>query len=323
MLGWSKSKRGKKSLFSFEHYQHGGVVTMKKLARWFMSPAALVISLAIFGCTLTARSQQYSAEHDLGLAAQQLPDYLKHAGIQQHLNHALPLDVSFTDEAGTKAPLSHWLGGRPAIVALVYYKCVMLCPQVLHGLAAGLKESNLQPGTDYQVITFSIDPDDTPSDAAAEKAKFIADAGSASLASSSLSGATHFLTSNAAGIQAISEATGFEYVRVPGPDGRMNQFAHSSVIMFVTPDGKLSKYISGIDYPARDLRLAVLDASQRKISNPVDLFLIYCCNYNPAVGRYSVAVLRVLSIAGVVTVLVVAGMIWLLTRKPVEAGSRA
>jgi protein SCO1 len=128
--------------------------------------------------------------------------------------------------------------------------------------------------------------------------------------------ATHFLTASDPSIKAISNATGFEFVRVPGTDGQMNQFAHSSVIMFASPDGRLSKYISGIDYPARDLRLAILDASQKKISNPVDLFLIYCCNYDPAVGKYSVAVLRLLSIAGAVTVVMVAGMIWLLVKKP-------
>ena len=268
-------------------------------------------TLVLWGWTLVAGSQQYLAERPIGLAAQQLPDYLKHAGIQQQLNQILPLDTIFTDESQTNAALSHWVGNRPAIVALVYYKCTMMCPQVLHGLATSLKGSNLEPGRDYQVVTFSIDPNDTPADAAAEKAKFVSEA-----ELPSLEGATHFLTSGTAGVKTISEATGFEFVKVPGPDGTMNQFAHSSVIMFVTPDGRLSRYISGIDYPPRDVRLAVLDASQKKISNPVDLFLIYCCNYDPAVGRYSVAVLRVVSIAGAVTVLVVAGMIWLLMRKP-------
>jgi protein SCO1/2 len=266
---------------------------------------------AILAVTVAAGGQQYSADRPIGLAAQQLPDYLRHAGVQQHLNQSLPMDVPFTDEGGNTAPLTRWLGKRPAIIALVYYKCTMMCPQVLHGLATGLKESNLIPGKDYDVITFSIDPQDSPADAASEKAKFVSEIGLPGI-----SDATHFLTANTTGIKTISDATGFEYVRIPGPDGRLNQFAHSSVIMFVTPDGRLSKYISGIDYPARDLRLAVLDASQKKISNPVDLFLIYCCDYNPAVGRYSVSVLRIVSIAGVVTVVVVAGMVWLLATKP-------
>ena len=103
---------------------------------------------------------------------------------------------------------------------------------------------------------------------------------------------------------------------VPGPDGKMDQYAHSSVLMFATPDGHLSKYLSGIDYPARDLRMALLDASARKISNPVDLLIIYCCSYNPVVGRYSVSILRILSLAGMVSLFIVIGMIYLLTRKP-------
>jgi len=273
--------------------------------------AAMLRVAATLSVTLFARGQQYSADRPIGMTAQQLPAYLQHAGIQQHLNQMLPMTATFTDEGNTSAPLNRWIGKRPAVIALVYYKCTMMCPQVLHGLASGLKESTLIPGKDYDVVIFSIGPADSPADATIEKANFVSEAGLPGIA-----GATHFLTAGDDGIKAISDATGFEYVRVPGPDGAMNQFAHSSVIIFATPDGRLSKYISGIDYPSRNLRLAILDASQKKISNPVDLFLIYCCNYNPTVGKYSVAILRVVSFAGAVTVMVVAGMIWLLTRKP-------
>jgi protein SCO1/2 len=128
----------------------------------------------------------------------------------------------------------------------------------------------------------------------------------------------HFLTGNAASVAAMSGATGFHYVMVPGPDGKMDQFAHSSVIMFATPDGKMSKYLSGIDYPARDLRMALLDASQKKISNPVDLLILYCCSYSPVAGRYSVSIMRILAIAGMFSVIAVIGMLYLLTRKPKE-----
>ncbi|MFP5266898.1 MAG: hypothetical protein ACLGQU_05985, partial [Acidobacteriota bacterium] len=118
---------------------------------------------------------------------------------------------------------------------------------------------------------------------------------------------------------------GFHYVRVPGPDGKMDQFAHSSVIMFVTPQGVLSKYLAGIDYPPRDLRMALLEAEDRRISNPVDLLILYCCSYSPIAGRYSVSVLRILGLAGLVTLFIVAGMIFLLTRRPkalIEAEAR-
>ena len=247
----------------------------------------------------------------MGKAAQQLPDYLKHAGIEQHLNNPLPLQAVFTDEQSDSAPLGHWIGKQPVILVMVYYKCRSLCPEVLHGLAAGLKDSGLRPGQDYDVLTVSIDPGDSPSDAVTEKTRFDREVGLPGIDQ-----ATHFLTGSEASIKAMSDATGFHFVRVPGPDGRMDQFAHPTVIMFATPDGRLSKYIAGADYQSRDLRLAILDASKRKISSPIDLVLLYCCSYNPASGKYSVAVLRVLSIAGFATLIVIAGMIWLLTRKP-------
>lgn len=245
------------------------------------------------------------------MAAQQRPDYLAHAGFEQRLGQPLPMQAQFTDETGRTAPLSTWFDGKPVVMALVYYKCSMLCPQVLHGLATGLKSTTLTPGKDYEVLTFSIDPMDTPSDAAAEKRTFLAEMGHPEAASS-----VHFFTATQSSIDAISGATGFHFVRVPGPDGKMDQFAHSSVIMFATPDGKLSKYLAGIDYQPRDLRMALLQASEKKISNPVDLLILYCCNYSPSAGKYTVSIIRVLGIAGMITVAGLIGLIVLITRKP-------
>ncbi|MEK6398762.1 MAG: SCO family protein, partial [Terriglobus sp.] len=124
-----------------------------------------------------------------------------------------------------------------------------------------------------------------------------------------------FLVGSPASIAAVSGATGFHYVKVPGPDGKMDQFAHSSAIMFVTPDGKLSKYLTGVEFAARDLRMALLSASERKISNPVDLLILYCCSYNPVVGKYTVSILRILSFAAMFAVVAVVGMVMMLTRK--------
>jgi protein SCO1/2 len=274
-----------------------------------------VLATALFvmwvGSSVGALAQGYSAEQPLGATAQSRPAYLAHAGIEQRLGQPLPLTAIYTDETGATAPLSAWFHGKPVVMAEVYYKCAMLCPQVLHGLATGLSQTTLHPGKDYQVLIFSIDPTDKPADAATEKATFLKEAGL--LANPD---AVHFLTAAEPSIRAMSDATGFHYVMVPGPDGKLNQFAHSSVIMFATPNGRMSKYLSGIDYPARDLRLALLDASGNKISNPVDLLILYCCSYSPTVGRYSVSVLRILSIAGLVTLFVVIGMVILLTRKP-------
>jgi protein SCO1/2 len=258
-----------------------------------------------------AAAQGYSADKPIGATPQQLPAYLAKAGLEQRLGQMLPMISAFTDESGRTDELKTWFDGKPVVMALIYYKCAMLCPQVVHGLEIGLKQTTLEPGKDYDVLVFSIDPTDTPADAAQQKQEFLNTLGKPEAAS-----AVHFLTGNPASIQAISGATGFHYVMVPGPDGKMDQFAHSSVIMFATPDGRLSKYLSGIDYPARDLRMALLDASAKRISNPVDLLLLYCCSYSPVVGKYSVSVVRILGIAGMVSLVIVIGMIFLLSRNP-------
>lgn len=256
-------------------------------------------------------AQGYSADKPLGAVAQERPAYLQHAGIDQHLGQQLPMSAVFTDETGKSAPLSSWYDGKPVVMAMVYYNCAMLCPQVLHGLAVGLKGTTLTAGKDYNVLVFSIDPTDATKDAVEQKQKFLTDAGMSGQAD-----AVHFLTAAKPSIDALSDATGFHFVMVPGPDGKMDQYAHSSVIMFTTPDGKMSKYLAGVSYEPRDLRLALLDASEKKISNPVDLLILYCCNYSPTAGRYSVSVVRILGIAGMVTLLIVIGMVYLLTRKP-------
>ncbi len=250
----------------------------------------------------------------LGAAAQQVPGYLAHAGVEQRLGQNLPMTSAWTDEGGRSGPLSTWINGKPVVFAEVYYQCTMLCPQVLQGLAAGLKTTTLLPGKDYEVVVFSIDPMDTVPNAVAQKSQFLAEAGWK--ANAQAARAVHFLTGSQAAIDAVSGASGFHYVRVPGPDGRMTQFAHSSVVMFATPQGKMSRYLSGIDYQSRDLRLALLDASAHRIGNPVDLLILYCCNYVPSVGRYTVSVTRVLELSGMVSVLAVVGMIFLLNHKP-------
>ena len=271
-------------------------------------------SVVVLAGAVSAGAQGYAADKPLGMTAQQRPDYLAHAGIEQRLGQELPVGAVFTDETGRAGALKSWFDGKPIVMAEVYYKCAMLCPQVLHGLATGLQQTTLAPGKDYDVLVFSIDPTDKATDAVSQKQQFLQEAGWAGNAEAAK--AVHFLTGDAAAVDAMSGATGFHYVRVPGPDGKMDQFAHSSVIMFATPEGKMSKYLSGIDYPARDLRMALLDASEKKISNPVDLLILYCCSYNPVAGRYSVAIMRILAMAGMVSLVVVIGMLVLLTRKP-------
>lgn len=257
---------------------------------------------------------QYSAEKPVGASAQQAPSWQKNAGIDQNLNRPLPLADAFKDESGRDVKLGDFFNhNRPVMMALMYYNCQMLCPQVLHGMASALRQSGFNAGQQYDVVVASIDPSDTPADAASEKQHFLSmiDASGAPATD-----AVHFLTGSQTSITDLAQATGFHYVRVPGPDGKMTQFAHSSVIMIATPDGRLSKYLFGVDYQPRDVRLALIQASTRHIGTLSDLVLLYCCSYSPTQGRYTVAVLRILGLAGVASLFAVIAMLWLLSKKP-------
>jgi protein SCO1/2 len=272
---------------------------------------ALLVFLVPVGPVGAAWGQQYSADKPLGTAAQAPPEFLKKAGIRQNLGNPLPLNDRFLDSSGVEAPLGAYFTHRPVVMALVYYKCKMLCPQVLSGLAKTLRSVGFTPGKDYDVVITSIDPMDTPADGALEKTRFLQSLGTPDAGSS-----VHFLTGQQGAITDLAAATGFNYVRVPGPDGKMDQFAHSSVIMIATPDGRMSKYLFGIDYQPRDVRLAVIQASTHHIGSVSDLILLYCCNYSPSAGKYTVSVLRVMGLAAMGSLLMLVAMFYALSRKP-------
>jgi len=274
------------------------------------------VAVLIFTLVTPVWAQQYSADKPVGATAQSAPAYLKKAGIQQNLGNQLPLHDHFVDSSGAAVTLGTYFAHRPVIMALVYYKCRMLCPQVLSGLAHTLRQVSFTPGKDYDIVIASIDPGDTPADGVAEKARFLDELGAPSAGSS-----VHFLTGQQASITDLASATGFNYVRIPGPDGKMDQFAHSSVIMIATPDGRMSKYLFGIDYQPRDVRLAVLEASNHRIGSVSDLILLYCCNYSPSSGKYTVSILRVLSLAAMGSVFMLGALLYALSRKPKQTAT--
>jgi protein SCO1/2 len=278
----------------------------------------LILAIALSAPVIPAHAQ-YSADRPVGPTAQQAPSWQKNAGIDQNLNRPLPLHDPFKDETSRDLQLGDLFNhNRPVMLALMYYNCQMLCPQVLHGMASALRQSGFHPGSDYDVVVVSIDPTDTPKDAAAEKQHFLSIVGATPGAASdpTATAAVHFLTGPQASITDLAQATGFHYVRVPGPDGKMTQFAHSSVIMIATPDGRMSKYLFGVDYQPRDVRLALIEASTRHIGTLSDLVLLYCCSYSPTQGRYTVAILRILGLAGCASLAAVIAMLWLLSKKP-------
>jgi protein SCO1/2 len=281
---------------------------------------SLPVIAAAFVLTLVmpAWAQQYEANKPLGAAAQSTPAYLKKAGISQNLGNQLPLNDHFLDSSGADRPLGAYFEHRPVVMALVYYKCKMLCPQVLSGLARTLRQVGFTPGKDYDIVVTSIDPADTPADGAAEKVHFLDSLGARTAGES-----VHFLTGQQAAITDLASATGFNYVRVPGPDGKMDQFAHSSVIMIATPDGRMSKYLFGIDYQPRDVRLAVIQASNHHIGSLSDLVLLYCCNYSPSAGKYTVSILRVMGLAAMGSLFMLLAMLYALSRKPKQTTTHA
>jgi protein SCO1 len=277
-----------------------------------------LVAAVVLAFVMPAWAQQYSPEKPLGAAAQSAPAFLKNAGISQNLGNQLPLSDRFLDSSAADVTLGTYFEHRPVVLALVYYKCKMLCPQVLSGLSRTLRQVGFTPGKDYDIVVASIDPMDTPADGAAEKARFLDSLGTPGAGSS-----VHFLTGQQASITDLASATGFNYVRMAGPDGKMDQFAHSSVIMIATPDGRMSKYLFGIDYQPRDVRLAVIQASTHHIGSVSDLILLYCCNYSPSAGKYTVSILRVMGLAAMGSLFMLVALLYAVSRKPKNTPTHA
>ena len=253
-------------------------------------------------------SPLYSSKPYEPSAPSGLPSVLKEVGIDQKLNQPLPGDAVFKDETGNEVRLDSYFGKRPIVLALVYYDCPMLCTQVLNGMVGSFKTLSLKPGEDFDVISISFDPRETPALAAAKKNLYVNN-----LPESKRSGATagwHFLTGNEENIKRVTEAVGFRYRF----DQSTNQFAHASAIYVVTPEGKLSHYFYGIEYAPRDLRLGLVEASQNQIGSTVDQLMLYCYHYDPETGKYGAVVMNMIRLGGVITVFCI-GLLLLVLRK--------
>lgn len=247
-----------------------------------------------------AASAQVSSYGDkqMGERADQPPPILNKVKISQRLNQQIPLDGQFVDESGTSLRLGTLFGKRPVILALVYYQCPMLCSEELNGLTGALEMVKFKPGRDFDIVVVSIDPSEGPALAAKQKALYVKRYGQPDTANG-----WHFLTGQQPAINALTSAVGFGYVRVPGPDGKMTQFAHASSIEILTPEGRLAQYYMGVEYSPNDLRLGLVEASQHKIGSPVDAILTYCYHYDPQLNKHSLIIARVVQLGGVFTVL--------------------
>jgi protein SCO1 len=234
------------------------------------------------------------------------PALLKNVGIDQKLNASVPLNLMFTDENGKTVELQQYFTTKPVILTLVYYNCPMLCTRILDDLDESLKQIPLDMGKDYNVVTVSIDPTEGTVLAASKHQLYTGMYGRPGGAAG-----WHFLTGKESQIKALAAAVGFRYAYDPVS----KQYAHASGIMLLTPEGKLSRYFYGITFRPLDLRLGLVDASQGKIGSPVDAVLLFCCQYDPATGKYGVIISHVIQLAGGVTLLLLGGLIFILFRR--------
>lgn len=263
---------------------------MTAIARWILAAVLLVLAT--------------------DLRAQQRPAALRDVGIDQRLNEQVPLDLTFHDESGKTVKLADYFGKRPVILTPVYYECPMLCTLTLNGLVFAMKKMAFNVGQEYEVVTVSFNPRETPSLAAEKKKNYLrlftkpgGDAG------------WHFLTGDEAAVQQLMRAIGFRYKW----DEETKQYAHAAGLMVLTPQGRLARYFYGVEFPVRDLRLALVEASANKIGSRVDQILLFCFHYNPATGKYSLAVTRVLQTGGIATVLALAVLMTVLLRRERQA----
>ena len=221
-------------------------------------------------------------------------------GIDQRLGERVPMNLAFRDETGAEVRLDEILDKRPAILSLVYYECPMLCTQVLNGLLRSLRVLSLDVGGEFEVITVSIDPGETPALAAAKKKEYVGRYGRDGAA-----GGWHFLTGTRERIEELAEAVGFRYEY----DAETDLYVHASGIMVLTPAGELARYFYGVEYAPKDLRLGLIEAAEERIGNAVDQVLLLCYQYDPTTGKYGLVILNSLRVAGAATVAVLAALV--------------
>lgn len=219
-------------------------------------------------------------------------------GIDQKLNEQIPLDLKFTDEQGNIVELRKYFHSKPVIISLVYYRCPMLCTQILNGMVQTFKILKFTAGQEFEVVTVSIDHRETHEMAAEKKDTYVTE-----YARSGVADGWHFLVGDSVTVKKLADAVGFKFVY----DAPTKQFAHASGIMVATPQGKLARYLYGIEYGAKDLTFSLMEAAQEKIGSPVDKLLLLCYHYDPTTGKYGVMVANLLRIGGALTLLIVGG----------------
>ena len=255
------------------------------------SRAIFVLAVLLYA---GARSFAQAVPDNTGQAATNLPTILQNVTFRPELNAQMPLETAFTDESGKRVQLGEYFHQqKPVLLAFVYYGCPMLCTQLEQGVVGSLRMLSFDPGRDYEIVFVSFDDRDTQQMAAAKKKTSLDHFRRPETAAG-----WHFLTGSKESIASISNAANFRF----NYDSKNNLFAHASGIMLLTPDGRISRYFYGVEFPGRDLRLGLVDASQGKIGTPVDKMLLFCFQYDPSTARYSATILSIMRLMAVATV---------------------
>ncbi|MBS1839859.1 MAG: SCO family protein [Acidobacteria bacterium] len=250
------------------------------------------LMLSLLATVATAASAQMVPDN-VGQPSDGMPAILRGVGFRPELNAQMPLDIPFKDDTGKAVKLGDYFHAqKPVVVAFVYYGCPMMCTQLEQGVVGSLKMLSFNPGRDYEVVFVSFDDRDTTDMAAQKKASALAKFRRPETASG-----WHFLTGSKESIAAATNAANFHF----NFDAKQNLFAHASGMLLLTPDGHISRYFYGVEFPSRDVRFGLVDASAGKIGTPVDHVLLYCFQYDPSTARYSATILGIVRLGGIVT----------------------
>lgn len=256
-----------------------------------LKPALIALSIA--GAMSATLSAQYANPPVRSESVSQKDGILSQVGIDQKIGQQLPLDLTFRDEAGRDVRLGEYFHGKPVVMALAYYECPMLCTQVLNGVTGALKTLSFDAGKDFEVVVVSIDPKDNFRLAANKKLAYVESYGRPQTAAG-----WHFLTGTEANIKPLADALGFRYAY----DANLKQYAHGAAMYVATPKGVVSRYLLGIDFAPRDLRLALVEASNNVLGTAADRVLLLCYHYDPATGKYGAATINAVRVGFIATV---------------------
>jgi protein SCO1/2 len=272
--------------------------------------AVVAMGLVLMSVAVSAQGDAPGIRPESGMPSSQTPTALSRVSFEQRLNEQLPLELPFKDEDGHAVKLGDYFGRKPVVLTFVYYECPMLCTEVLNGLESALRVLNETIGKEFDVITVSFDPKETPVLAAGKKKAYLERYKRPEAAQG-----WHFLTGEPSSIEALTKAAGFNYFW----DEASHQFAHASGIVVVTPTGKVSRYFFGIDYAPRDVKFALIESSNEKIGSLTERLLLYCYHYDPAKGNYGFVAMRAVRIGGAATLLALVGFVFVSIRRDQRA----